>query len=360
MRSGRRPSVVSTAAPISASGVAMRSIGRERSDSSPVSSKLPSWPASRPGSRRASVPALPQSIARAPEAAQAGTRTRGRRRRPPPPPRRAREPRRSSTRCPPSGRSPRSRVSPSATAPSSTRAVRDRLVARNRDAALHRRRRLDPHSARTGETDDAVALRLEQRRRALGLVLAGDEHRQDAAALGREVPELEVLDVDPLGAERLGDPGEDAGPVGHVRPSPAGARPGRRTPRRASGGGSRTPRRSSARASRRRRAASHSSSRSTRRRCSASASASSGPLSRKMSTQMRGFAPATRVMSRSEPPAAASGSCPSIFPAPAWLTSRLASACGRWLVSATRRSCAAGSIATGTAPSEATKPWTSR
>jgi len=66
------------------------------------------------------------------------------------------------------------------------------------------------------------------------------------------------------------------------------------------------------------------------------------------------------VMSRSEPPAAASGSWPSIRPAPAWLTSRLARACGRWLVSATRRSCAAGSIATGTAPSETTKPWTSR
>ena len=47
-------------------------------------------------------------------------RTRGRCRRPPPPRRRAREPQRSSTRCPPSGRSPRSTVSPSATAPSST------------------------------------------------------------------------------------------------------------------------------------------------------------------------------------------------------------------------------------------------
>ena len=66
-----------------------------------------------------------------------------------------------------------------------------------------------------------------------------------------------------------------------------------------------------------------------------------------MSTQIRGFAPATRVMSRSEPPAAASGSWPSIRPAPAWLTSRFASACGRWLVSATSRSCARGSIATG-------------
>ncbi len=70
-----------------------------------------------------------------------------------------------------------------------------------------------------------------------------------------------------------------------------------------------------------------------------------------MSTQIRGLAPATRVMSRREPPAAASGSCPSTRPEPAWLTSRFASACGRWLVRATSRSCACGSIATGTAPS---------
>ena len=62
---------------------------------------------------------------------------------------------------------------------------------------------------------------------------------------------------------------------------------------------------------------------------------------------MRGLAPAIRVMSRSEPAAAASGSCPSTREAPAWLRSRLASACGRWLVTPTRRSCAPGSIATG-------------
>ena len=42
---------------------------------------------------------------------------------------------------------------------------------------------------------------------------------------------------------------------------------------------------------------------SIRRRCSASASRTASALSRKMSTQIRGFAPATRVMSRSEPPA---------------------------------------------------------
>ena len=63
IRSGRRPSLVSTCAPISESGDATRSIGRELSESSPVSSKRrPSWPARRPGSNRASVPAFPQSI----------------------------------------------------------------------------------------------------------------------------------------------------------------------------------------------------------------------------------------------------------------------------------------------------------
>ena len=62
---------------------------------------------------------------------------------------------------------------------------------------------------------------------------------------------------------------------------------------------------------------------------------------------MRGLAPAIRVMSRSEPPAACSGSCPSIARRPAWLSRTFASACGRWLVTATSRSCAPASIATG-------------
>src|SRR5581483_3368746 len=107
-------------------------------------------------------------------------------------------------------------------------------------------------------------------------------------------------------------------------------------------------------------AASASSSCCTRRRWSASAARRLSALSRKMSTQIRGLAPATRVMSRREPPAAASGSCPSTRLAPAWLTSRLASACGRWLVSATSRSCARGSTATGVAPRPATNPCTNR
>ena len=95
-----------------------------------------------------------------------------------------------------------------------------------------------------------------------------------------------------------------------------------------------------------------------RRRCSASAATTASRLSRKMSTQMRGFAPAMRVMSRSEPPAAWSGSWPSTRVAPAWLRRTFASACGRWLVTATSRSCAPASIATGRAPSEVTKPCT--
>ncbi len=79
-----------------------------------------------------------------------------------------------------------------------------------------------------------------------------------------------------------------------------------------------------------------------------------------MSTQMRGFAPAMRVMSRNEPPACASGSCPSTREAPVWLATMFASTCGTWLVSATSRSCAAASIATGVAPTSEMKPWTSR
>ena len=51
----------------------------------------------------------------------------------------------------------------------------------------------------------------------------------------------------------------------------------------------------------------------------------------KMSTQMRAFAPATRVMSRNEPPTAASGSCPSMVPArPGSRAGSRARAAGGW------------------------------
>ena len=97
-----------------------------------------------------------------------------------------------------------------------------------------------------------------------------------------------------------------------------------------------------------------------RRRCSASSPRISSALSRKMSIQIRGFAPAMRVMSRSEPPACVSGSCPSTREAPVWLATMFASTCGTWLVSATSRSCAAASIATGVAPTSVMNPCTSR
>ncbi len=118
--------------------------------------------------------------------------------------------------------------------------------------------------------------------------------------------ELEVLDVDALGAEGLGDPGEHAGLVGNVdadaverarvgvggleHPAPVRGRladPAARKP-----------------ASRRSSAASTC---SIRRRTSASSSRTASALSRNTSIHIRGFAPAIRVMSRREPPALASG-----------------------------------------------------
>src|SRR5262249_20012918 len=96
---------------------------------------------------------------------------------------------------------PRIRDSPSATAPIS--AARCEMPLTPGTAAA-------PSSQAAGSTliehrgsDDAVALALEQRDRALRLVLAGDEQRERSPALGRDVVELEVLDVDPLRPERL-------------------------------------------------------------------------------------------------------------------------------------------------------------
>ena len=125
--------------------------------------------------------------------------------------------------------------------------------------------------------------------------------------------QLEVLDVDPLGAERLGDPGEDARPVGHVDAHAV------EILRHRGIGRLRACRRRLPAASPIQRARNPASSRSSARldlldaggACSRSPSSSASRLSRKMSTQMRGLAPAIRVMSRSDPPAAASGSWPS-------------------------------------------------
>ena len=60
--SGGQPSVSTIEAPIWRSGIATRSTGRRRIDSSPSSVNVPSWPARMPTSSRSSVPALPTSI----------------------------------------------------------------------------------------------------------------------------------------------------------------------------------------------------------------------------------------------------------------------------------------------------------
>ena len=192
------------------------------------------------------------------------------------------------------------------------RAVGDRLVARDADVAVDAARPAQPSSS-TADDDDAVALRLEQRRRAARLVLAGRRAaspcrraRARCAAsskssmLIRSAPSacvipaktpgrsgtctrsrcsvarvgVRALEHPPAVAGRLADPAREEAGVAARRAPPRPARP--------AGGARRAPR------------------------------GAPRALSRKMSTQIRGFAPATRVMSRSEPPALASGSWPSI------------------------------------------------
>ena len=72
---GSRSSVASIRAPIWRSGVAIRSTGRLRIESSPSNVHCPpGWPASQPGSRRISVPALPTSMSAIAAARRPGPR----------------------------------------------------------------------------------------------------------------------------------------------------------------------------------------------------------------------------------------------------------------------------------------------
>src|SRR6266511_2364508 len=61
--------------------------------------------------------------------------------------------------------------------------------------------------AEDGRRDHVVALRLEDGGRARGFVFVSDEEGERSAALAGHVLQLEVLDVDPLRAERLRDAG---------------------------------------------------------------------------------------------------------------------------------------------------------
>src|SRR5918994_1623829 len=76
-----------------------------------------------------------------------------------------------------------------------------------------------------------------------------------------------------------------------------------------------------------------------------------------MSLHIVVFAPATRVMSRKLGPTWRSASPCSERRAAAWEASTFASTCGRWLKTATSRSCVLASTATGRAPTSTTKRW---
>ena len=237
---------------------------------------------------------------------------------------------------------PRTDVSPSAIAAEQHGAVRDRLVARDGDVAASSGAPARPSFRQHRRDDDAVALRLEQRRRALRF--ASRRVTRSVSVPPRSGETWWSSKSSMLirsRAERLRDPGEHARAVGHVDAELVEiARVGERAGEHAAPvvRGLADP------------AGEEAAVAGLERGLElldpppvlGERLAERPALSRKMSTQMRGFAPATRVMSRSEPPAAASGSWPSTRVAPAWLTSRLARACGRWLVSATSRSCASG------------------
>ena len=220
---------------------------------------------------------------------------------------RARARRRASTRCRPSAPSARPASRPSESAPTSSARC---------EIDLSPGTAMWPSSRATGSTliehrrdDDAVALALEQ--------------RGGAARLARS-PVTSSVSVPPRSGEMCWSskssmlirsapsacviPAKTPGPVGDVDAHAVErARVGVGAVEHAAGGC-----RAASPIQRARKPASPASSAastcSIRRRCSASASRTASALSRKMSTQMRGFAPAMRVMSRSEPPAFASGS----------------------------------------------------
>ena len=151
--------------------------------------------------------------------------------------------------------------------------------------------------------------------------------RPSASAISATTPGLVLDGHAKLGEDAAGRAGSPAG--GHVRPGPATATP-RPRPR---------PRRGSVRrppgAARRR-------GRSRRRRASA--------FEVKMSFQIAGFAPATRVVSRKLRPTSGRRSPSSEIATSAWETITFAITWGRWLTVAIRRSWSSASIACGRAP----------
>ena len=232
---------------------------------------------------------------------------------------------------------------PSASAPSSTARWRDRLVAGHDDVARRARGAgCDLHSARprARRRRRSPAPRAARPPRRRG-VLARDEQRRARRRARAKWCELEVLDVDALRAERLRDPREHAGTVGHVHAQALQLARVLVRVLRACAAGCPTPPRSSARGSRRRPPSSAASSCSIRAAVLASTArqrlARCRGRCRPRCAGWRRRRASCRGASRRPRRAARARRSAS---RPAWFTSRFASACGRWLVSATRRSCA--------------------
>ena len=191
------------------------------------------------------------------------------------------------------------------------------------------------------EHGDRVAEAADQRRRALGLLVAGDPERDRAGAhVGGRV-ERHVLDVDPGLAQRQGQLGDRAGPVGDDDPQLV-QRAGLALGLEQRGRGPRRRRRARRRPPRGRRARISAAASSRRRATDSTESATASRLLAKMSAQIAGLEPATRVVSRKLGPTSGIRSESPLSAAAASAARALATTCGRWLTVAIRRSWRAG------------------
>ena len=262
-----------------------------------------------------------------------------------------RAPRRASSACRRSRGSPRSSVSPSPIAAISAARWEIDLSARR----PQRCRAAGPTGSKRvliglGAVPTTVTLWPSSRTSAAARSACSSPATQSEIAPERHVGrrmQRHVLDVDPGLAERQRELGDRPGPVGDDDAQLAQRRRRRVRPR--AGGGDRSPAprvpggdrvahrpRGSAPRPRRRRSATPS-----------IASATASRLLAKMSPQIAGLAPATRVVSRKLGPTSGSRSESRVSSAAAWPTSTLATTCGRWLTVAISRSWASASIACG-------------
>ena len=236
------------------------------------------------------------------------------------------------------------------------RAVGDRLVGGRAQAAAQRPGGLEagrPRAQPSSSSTVTVWPSPRSGRRALRLLGAGDPEGDRARGHVRRRVQRHVLDVDarPRPAPA---PARRSSPAGWRRRRAARAGGRRRARPRAGGDGPR--RRAACQAATASRSPARISSAASRSRAPTAsiASATASRLLAKMSPQIAGLEPATRVASRKLGPTSGIRSESRVSSAAASPTRTLASTCGRWLTVAIRRSCASASIACGRAPRPAT------